>query len=66
MSDRILNRKERRTRVGLSEPTLWRMERSGKFPARRKLSPGRVGWIESEVDQWISERQKAFRGGGAK
>ena len=43
-------------RAGLSRTTVWRLERRGAFPARRYLSPGAVGWLESEVDEWIATR----------
>jgi prophage regulatory protein len=58
MNERILKRRERRERVGLSEPTLWRLERAGKFPARRQISAGRVGWLEREIEDWINNSQK--------
>jgi prophage regulatory protein len=58
VSDRFLNRKERRAKDGLSDPTVWRLERKGLYPPRRKLSEGRVGWLESEVNAWIVERKK--------
>lgn len=41
-------------RVGLSSTTIWRLEKSGKFPRRVKLGGAAVGWLESEIDQWIS------------
>jgi len=28
------------------------MEKRGEFPARRRLSSGRVGWLRSEVEEW--------------
>jgi len=32
---------------------LGRLEAAGRFPERVQLGEGRVGWIESEVDDWI-------------
>jgi predicted DNA-binding transcriptional regulator AlpA len=43
-------------RTGLSRTTLWRLERRGAFPARRQISLGAIGWIEAEVEHWISGR----------
>lgn len=43
--------------TGLSRTTRWRLEREGKFPARRKLSDNAVGWVESEIRDWIASRQ---------
>lgn len=43
--------------TGLSRVTVWRLERQGHFPARRKLTAGRaVGWMRSEIEAWISTR----------
>lgn len=57
MQDRMLRRPEVAKIVGLSPTTLWRMEKAGCFPARRQLSAGAVGWLESEVLSWIAERE---------
>ncbi len=43
-------------RVGLSDPTVWRLERDGKFPKRFKLGGNSVGWLKSEIDGWIELR----------
>ncbi len=42
--------------TGLSAPTIWRLEAAGKFPRRRQLTPSRVGWLESEVLEWVNSR----------
>src|SRR5262249_48555906 len=54
--DRFLRSDEVLTRTGVSRTTIWRLERSGNFPARRRLSPNTVGWRESEVEEWIASR----------
>jgi len=41
-----------------SRTTIWREERAGRFPRRIQLSPGRVGWIGSEVLEWIESRPR--------
>ena len=58
MTDRILRAGAVVKLVGLSRTTIWRMERAGEFPLRRKISQGTVGWLESEVMQWMTEREK--------
>jgi len=63
--DRIIMAKERRQLIPYSDMHIWRMEKSGAFPQRIKLSPnGRVGWSLLEVLQWI-EARKAEREAGA-
>jgi prophage regulatory protein len=42
--------------TGLSRSTRWRLERSGKFPRRRALSPGTIGWRRSELMAWLRSR----------
>ncbi len=56
---------EVRQLTGLSRSTLWRMEREGAFPARRKLSARSVGWLASEVKIWTEQRTRvAYAAGG--
>jgi prophage regulatory protein len=50
---RVLRIDDVMQRTGLSRPTIWRRERLGAFPRRRKLGGNAVGWLEHEVDQWI-------------
>jgi predicted DNA-binding transcriptional regulator AlpA len=38
--------------TGLSRTTIWRLERTGEFPRRRKINRS-VAWLESEVKHWI-------------
>ena len=52
----ILKVSEVINKTGLSRTTLWRLERSGKFPSSIKLSYNRVGWREHEIDEWIESR----------
>ena len=60
---RLLRFPEMKPRIGdLSRSTVWRLERAGKFPARRQISTNSVGWLESEIDAWIAGRHVA---GGA-
>jgi prophage regulatory protein len=42
--------------VKLSRPTLARMERAGKFPKRVQISARRVGWISTEIEDWIEKQ----------
>jgi len=42
--------------TSLSRTTRWRMERRGEFPKRVRLSPGRVGWHQADIEAWISSR----------
>ncbi len=56
MTDKFLSKPEVLNIAGLSHVTQWRMEKRGEFPQRRQISPGRVGWLESEVLEWMNTR----------
>ncbi|MFC1719922.1 helix-turn-helix transcriptional regulator [Pseudomonadota bacterium] len=54
--DRFLRRDEVEKITSMSDPTMWREERAGRFPKRRKLTSRTVGWLESEIAEWMSSR----------
>lgn len=60
--DRVIRKKELLPFIGLSDVTIWRMERAGKFPRRIRLGGNSVGWYESEIIEW-QEQKKAERAG---
>lgn len=43
-------------RTGLSRSTTYLMMSRGEFPKTISLGERAVGWIESEIDQWLEER----------
>lgn len=63
-NDRILLFPDLKPRKGIDYANrhLLRMEAAGRFPARFALTtrangmPGRVAWLESEIDEWIKQR----------
>ncbi len=57
---KLLNSKEVQKRTNLSGVTLWRLERSAKFPRRVNTTPFRVAWVEEEVDEWIASRPRGI------
>ena len=59
MNDTILRFAQLHQRVRLSRSTVWRLERAGQFPKRRSLGGGIVGWLNSEVSEWIASRTAA-------
>jgi prophage regulatory protein len=52
----ILRLPEVRKRIGLGRSSVYQLIRQGRFPRPVHLSARTVGWIESEVEQWIAER----------
>jgi len=60
MSDRILRRREVEQRVGLSRSTIYYWMQRGQFPKPIRLAPSNaVGWRESQIEQWIADRESA-------
>ena len=58
MQSGIIRRPEVCQLTGLSNSTIYRLERLGRFPSRRRLSENSVGWVRAEVEDWISQRAK--------
>ncbi len=54
--DRILPWLRVRDIAGISRTTAWRLQNTGDFPRPVMLSPGRVGWRESDVRAWRASR----------
>jgi len=57
-TDRIIRKDEMLHMTGLSETGAYRQEQKGDFPKRVKIAERSVGWIFSEVQQWIRDRSK--------
>ena len=56
MPERIIRIKEVVELTGLSRTTLWRMEKTRKFPNRVSLGANSIGWRLSEIQDWIDNR----------
>jgi prophage regulatory protein len=54
--ERVIRKPELLAIIGLSDPTIWRMEKEGKFPKRLRLGGNSCGWLESEIHGWLDER----------
>lgn len=52
-----------RARTGLSRSSLYAKISRGEFPPPVSLGARAVGWLESEIDEWISDRVNDSRGG---
>jgi prophage regulatory protein len=56
MTDKIIRKPELLSRIQLSDATVWRLEKAGRFPRRIKLGGNSVGWFESELDNWLLKK----------
>ena len=61
LPDRILPIAEVVQMTGLSEATIWRELKAGRFPQPRMISPRRRGWLLSELLTWIASRRPRSR-----
>ncbi len=52
----ILRLPDVRRRTGLSRSTVYARVAQGSFPAPIKLGPRTVGWIEAEVEAWLTDK----------
>ncbi len=53
---RLIRRKEVQDKTGLGASSIYAMMKTGKFPKCLNLSERRVAWLESDIDNWITER----------
>ncbi|MEQ1882830.1 MAG: AlpA family transcriptional regulator [Burkholderiales bacterium] len=58
----ILRRKQVQARTGLSRSTIYLYIKAEQFPKPVALGPRAVGWIESEVNEWIASRVQINNG----
>ena len=64
MAKKILRLKEVKTRTGLGRSTIYLRIAQGNFPKSIALGERAVGWLESDLDEWINERIRQSRQDG--
>lgn len=57
----ILRRKQVEARTGLSRSTIYERIKTGTFPAPVSIGAKAVGWIESEIDSWLTAQVEKSR-----
>ncbi|MCL2918606.1 AlpA family phage regulatory protein [Shewanella litorisediminis] len=55
--DRIVKEQERRLITSVSRAEAFQLERKGLFPRRRRISNRSVGWLLSELLDWVKSRE---------
>lgn len=60
----IIRQKRLAEITGLSRSTIYNLISSGSFPKQISLGKRAVGWLATEVDQWLQERASASRDKG--
>jgi prophage regulatory protein len=57
----IIRRSQVEARTGLGRSTIYQRVKSGSFPAPISLGAKAVGWVESEVDAWLTRQIEISR-----
>ena len=58
--EEILETKEVIQITKLGRTKIWQLQKEGKFPKRRKITDRKVGWLWSEILQWMKSREKVI------
>ncbi len=61
MANAILRLPLVKARTGLSRSTIYQRAAEGTFPKPISLGDRAVGWLESEIESWLSSRVEASR-----
>ncbi len=61
MGNTILRLPSVKTRTGLSRSTIYLRVAEGRFPRPISLGARAVGWIDSEVEEWLTGRIEESR-----
>ncbi|HRQ46199.1 MAG TPA: AlpA family transcriptional regulator [Rhodocyclaceae bacterium] len=57
----ILRRKQVEARTGLKRSTIYERIREGTFPRPISLGAKAVGWVSTEIDEWLVEQIRKSR-----
>lgn len=52
----ILRRKQVEEKTGLSRSTIYLRIQEGTFPRQLSLGARAVGWVESEIEDWLTAK----------
>ena len=65
MAECVLRQPVVSARTGLARSTIYLRVAQGTFPRPIRLGPGAraVGWLDSEIDEWLEAQIKRSRGG---
>jgi prophage regulatory protein len=62
LQHKLLRLPEVKATTGLSKSTIYARISEGTFPKQISLGPRLVVWVESDIQNWISEQVSAARG----
>lgn len=53
---RILRLDEVCAKLGLRKTVIYQMAAAGELPSQVRITARAVGWVESEIDEWLEQR----------
>ncbi|MEY8214047.1 MAG: AlpA family phage regulatory protein [Colwellia sp.] len=56
INDKIIRIKGLVEKTGLSSCTIWRLRKTNEFPKSIQLSERLIGWRESEINEWLANK----------
>jgi predicted DNA-binding transcriptional regulator AlpA len=60
---RFMTRAEVCAITSLTYPAIWKKMQKDEFPRSREICPGRVGWLSTEITDWLNNRpQRVLKG----
>jgi len=62
LQEKLLRLPQVKETTGLSKSTIYASISEGTFPKQIPLGPRLVVWVESDIQNWISEKVSAARG----
>lgn len=62
LSQKLLRLPQVKQTTGLSKSTIYARITEGTFPKQIPLGPRLVVWVESDIQNWISEQVSAVKG----
>lgn len=61
MSQKFLRLPAVKDYTGLSRSSIYALMEKREFPSQIKIGPRAVGWLDFEIEEWVSQRIKASR-----
>lgn len=62
MSNNILRLPQVKNRTGLSRSSIYLKISQNEFPKQIKLTERSIGWLESEITEWVNHRIQQSKG----
>ena len=59
MNERLVSQAQLKEIIPFSRSTIWRLEKIGRFPKRRQISKGRIGWLLTEIETYLANLPEA-------